>query len=83
MDLCASFGDSRLKPTEASFSALLNVDNFRPEAYSDVISSVVVDPTCVKVCVKTLLEIYDCRTLLRTTATGKMTWPKNKTVIQT
>ena len=53
MDVCANFGDSRLKPSEASFPALFsNVDNFRPEAYSDVISGVVVEPTGVKVAVK-------------------------------
>ena len=45
MDVCANFGDSRLKP----FS---NVDNFRPEVQSDVISGVAVDPTGVKVPVK-------------------------------
>ena len=33
-DVCANFGDSRLKPSEASFSTLFsNVDNFRPEVY--------------------------------------------------
>ena len=30
------------------FDRFLNVDNFRPEVYSDVISGVVVDPTGVK-----------------------------------
>ena len=46
------------------------VDNFRPEVHSDFISGVVVDPTDVKVRVKlvslgqTVLEIYDCLTLL-------------------
>ena len=31
-DICVKFGDSRLKPLEASFSAVFtNVDNFQPE----------------------------------------------------
>ena len=59
------------------FDPFSNVDNFRPEAYSDVISGVAVDPTGVKVHIKfnllilgqTVLEIYDCFTLLRTTTT--------------
>ena len=50
-DLCANFGDSRLKPSEASFSAL-----FRTSITSDrkyiVISDVVVDPAGVKFLVK-------------------------------
>ena len=53
-----------------------NVDiNLRPEVYSDVISGAVVDPTGVKVPVnlviqsKTVLEIYHCFNLLRTTPT--------------
>ena len=53
MDVCASFGDSGLKLSEASFSAFFSsVDNFRPEVGSDVISSVVVEPTGMKVHVK-------------------------------
>ena len=57
------------------FCPFSNVDNFRPEAYSDVISGVVVDPTDVKVSVKfgnsrsNLVEIYDCLTFLRTRTT--------------
>ena len=46
-----------------------NVDNFRLEVDSDAISSVVVDPTGVKVRAKnlvilsqTFLQIYDCLT---------------------
>ena len=38
-------GDSRLKSSEASFSA----DNFRPEVANDVISGMIVDPTSLKV----------------------------------
>ena len=34
------------------FDRFSNVDNFRPEEDSDVISGVVVDPTGMKVCVK-------------------------------
>ena len=50
MDVHANFGDSMLKPSGASFSALVsNVDNFRPEVYSEVISGVLVDPTGVNV----------------------------------
>ena len=49
VDVYANLGDSRLKPSEASFS---NVDNFRAEGCSDVIPSVFVDPTGVKVPVK-------------------------------
>ena len=53
MDICANFDDSRLKPSDASFSALFTiVDNFQPEVYCDVISGVIVDPTGVKVRVK-------------------------------
>ena len=50
--------------------------SFRPEVVSDVISGVVVDPTGMKVRGKkwvilgqTVLEIYECLTLLRTTTT--------------
>ena len=49
MDVCSNFCDSRLKPLEASFS---DVDNFRMKVNGDVISGVVIDPTCLKVCVK-------------------------------
>ena len=53
MDVCANFGESRLKPSEASFSAIFRTyDNFRPEVRSDVISGVVIDPTGAKVPVK-------------------------------
>ena len=57
------------------FARFLNFDNCQPEVYSDVISGVVVAPKDVKVPVKmvtlgqTVLETYDCLTLLRTTTT--------------
>ena len=38
--VCDSFGDSRLKPSKASFSASFsNINDVRPEVYSDVIYS--------------------------------------------
>ena len=43
MDVCANLGDSRLKPLEASwviFGCFSNVDNFRPEVDSDIVSGV-------------------------------------------
>ena len=45
MNVYANFCGSRLKPSEASFSALLlsNVDNFLQEVHSGVISGVVVE----------------------------------------
>ena len=49
MDACANFGESRLKLSEASFWSFSNVDDFRQEVNSDVISSEFVDTTCVKV----------------------------------
>ena len=46
-------GDSRLKPSEASFSIIfLTVNNIRPEVDSDVISAAVINLTGVKVRVK-------------------------------
>ena len=53
MDVCANFYDSSSKVSGASFSALFsNVDNFRPEVYSDVISGVNPTGMGVKVHVK-------------------------------
>ena len=72
MDACAKFGGSRLKPSRRHFGRFSNVDNFRPEECSDVISGVGADPRGAKFCVKlgqTVLEIYHCITLLRTTIT--------------
>ena len=52
MDVCITFGDSRLKTSDASFSAVFsNVDNFRPETDSDLVSGAFVGPTGVKVLV--------------------------------
>ena len=56
------------KLSEAAFSTVFR-SSFRPEADSDVISGMVVDPMGEKVLVKlvilgqTVLEIYDCLTL--------------------
>ena len=52
MDVCANFGDSRLKPSESSFSAHFRTSITSDWKYSDVISSVVVEPTGMKVRVK-------------------------------
>ena len=58
--------------SEAAFSTIcLNVDNFRPEVHSDVMSGSFIGPTGVKVRIKfgysksnqTVLEIHDCLTL--------------------
>ena len=50
MDIRANFGDSRLKPSEASFfGRFSNVDNVRPEVHSDVMSGAIIDRTGVKV----------------------------------
>ena len=51
MDVCVNFGDSRLKPSEASFSVLFRT-LITSDPKSDVISGVVVDPTGVKVPLK-------------------------------
>ena len=50
MYVCTNFGDSRLKPSEASFSSPFRTS--MTSVYSDVISGVVVDLTGVKVPVK-------------------------------
>ena len=54
MDVCANFGDSRMNPSDASFSAVFrtSIYNFRLEVYSGVISGVFVDRTGRKVPVK-------------------------------
>ena len=49
MDVSTNFGDFWLKPSDASFSVHSNVNNFRQEVFNDVVSSVVVDLTGVKV----------------------------------
>ena len=73
MGVCANIGDSRLKPSIGGviFGPSSNVDNFRPEVYSDVISSVIVDLRGVRIHVKfgnsrynQSRDIYDCLTLL-------------------
>ena len=51
LDVCANFGDSRLKLSAASFSAS-NVDNFRQEVCSDAISGAFVDMRGLKARVK-------------------------------
>ena len=52
-------------------SLYLNFDNCQPEVVSDVISSAFVETTDMKAHAKifTVLEIYDCLTLLGTTIT--------------
>ena len=51
-DVGANFGDYRLKPSEASFSARFRMSIASDRKYIGVISSVVVDPTGAGIRVK-------------------------------
>ena len=69
------------------FDLFVNFDNCQPEVVSDDISGVVEDPTGVKVrenlviLGQTVVEIYDCLSLLRTTTTTQADGPYGNGVL--